>query len=71
MLYSEDFLWGSSVNIRTTQRRLAWPLRKDDTLTSRSVSNLLNVIFRPPQTPILYNMCRLHIHIILYAIHSY
>ena len=28
-----DSLRGSSVNIGTTQRRLAWPLRKDDTHT--------------------------------------
>ena len=34
-----DALWGSSVEVGTTQRRLAWPLRKDDTHTSRSVSN--------------------------------
>ena len=32
-----DSLRGSSVNIGTIQRRLAWPLRKDDTYTSRSV----------------------------------
>ena len=32
-----DSLRGSSVNIGTIQRRLAWPLRKDDTHTSRSV----------------------------------
>lgn len=29
---------GSSAKIGTIQRRLAWPLRKDDTLKSRSVS---------------------------------
>ena len=34
-----DSLRGSSVNIGTIQRRLAWPLRKDDTHTSRSVNN--------------------------------
>ena len=32
-----DSLWGSSVKIGTIQRRLAWPLRKDDTLKSGSV----------------------------------
>jgi hypothetical protein len=32
-----DSLWGSSVKIGTIQRRLAWPLRKDDTHKSRSV----------------------------------
>ena len=31
-----DSLRGSSVNIGTMQRRLAWPLRKDDTHNSRS-----------------------------------
>ena len=34
-----DSLRGSSVNIGTIQRRLAWPLRKDDTHKSRSVNN--------------------------------
>ena len=33
-----DSLRGSSVNIGTTQRRLAWPLRKDDTHKPRSVN---------------------------------
>ena len=33
-----DSLRGSSVKIGTIQRRLAWPLRKDDTHISRSVS---------------------------------
>ena len=32
-------LRGSSVKIGTIQRRLAWPLRKDDTHKSRSVNN--------------------------------
>ena len=32
-----DSLRGSSVKIGTIQRRLAWPLRKDDTHKSRSV----------------------------------
>ena len=36
----EDSLRGSSVKIGTIQRRLAWPLRKDDTHKSRSVNNL-------------------------------
>ena len=31
-----DSLRGSSVKIGTIQRRLAWPLRKDDTHTNRS-----------------------------------
>ena len=34
-----DSLRGSSVKIGTIQRRLAWPLRKDDTHKSRSVSH--------------------------------
>ena len=37
-----DSLRGSSVKIGTIQRRLAWPLRKDDTHKSRSVNNFLN-----------------------------
>ena len=36
-----DFLRGSSANIGTVQRRLAWPLRKDDTHTSRSDNKVL------------------------------
>ena len=36
----EGFPSGSSVQVGTTQRRLAWPLRKDDTHKSRSVNNL-------------------------------
>ena len=36
-----DSLRGSSVKIGTIQRRLAWPLRKDDTHKSRSVHNFL------------------------------
>ena len=35
-----DSLRGSSVKIGTIQRRLAWPLRKDDTHKSRSVNSL-------------------------------
>ena len=39
----KDSLRGSSVKLRTMQRRLAWPLRKDDPHKSRSVytNNLL------------------------------
>ena len=40
-----DSLRGSSVKIGTIQRRLAWPLRKDDTHKSRSVDNF----FEAPQ----------------------
>jgi hypothetical protein len=36
-----DSLRGSSVKIGTIQRRLAWPLRKDDTHKSRSVNHFL------------------------------
>ena len=39
MVHWLDSLRGSSVKIVTMQRRLAWPLRKDDTHTSRSVNN--------------------------------
>ena len=38
-----DSLRGSSVKIGTIQRRLAWPLRKDDTHKSRSVNNFFTV----------------------------
>ena len=34
-------LRGSSVKLGTMQRKLAWPLRKDDTHTSRSVNDSL------------------------------
>merc|ERR1712000_349998 len=34
-----ELLRGASVKIGTIQRRLAWPLRKDDTHKSRSVNN--------------------------------
>ena len=37
-----DSLRGSSVKIGTIQRRLAWPLRKDDTHKSRSVNNFFH-----------------------------
>ena len=36
-----DSLRGSSDKIGTIQRRLAWPLRKDDTHKSRSVTSFL------------------------------
>ena len=39
--YFLDSLRGSSVKIGTMQRRLAWPLRKDDTHESGSVLNFL------------------------------
>ena len=37
-------LQGSSVKIGTIQRRLAWPLRKDDTHKSRSVNIIMIMI---------------------------
>ena len=40
---SPDALRGSSVKIGTIQRRLAWPLRKDDTHKSRSVNNFFDL----------------------------
>ena len=43
-----DSLRGSSVKIGTIQRRLAWPLRKDDTHKSRSVNKLLTAWLRQP-----------------------
>ena len=39
VIFILDSLRGSSVKIGTIQRRLAWPLRKDDTQKSRMVSN--------------------------------
>ena len=40
-----DPLRRSSVKIGTIQRRLAWPLRKDDTQKSRMVSNFFFDLF--------------------------
>ena len=45
-----DSLRGSSVKIGTIQRRLAWPLRKDDTHKSRSVINFFRT-FPSPSPP--------------------
>ena len=42
MHHLPDSLRGSSDKIGTIQRRLAWPLRKDDTHKSRSVPSFLN-----------------------------
>ena len=44
--FVSDSLRGSSVKIGTIQRRLAWPLRKDDTHKSRSVYNFLATLTR-------------------------
>ena len=48
-----DSLRGSSVKIGTIQRRLAWPLRKDDTHKSRSVNNF----FAPRMGELLRFVC--------------
>ena len=40
-----DSLRGSSVKIGTIERRLAWPLRKDDMHKSRSVKILYIYIY--------------------------
>ena len=42
-----DSLRGSSVKIGTIQRRLAWPLRKDDTHKSRSVTIFFHAMVCP------------------------
>ena len=42
--YHSDSLRGSSVKIGTIQRRLAWPLRKDDTHKSRKLLLLLSLV---------------------------
>ena len=41
----KDSLRGASVKIGAMQRRLAWPLRKDDTHKSRSVNNVYIYIY--------------------------
>ena len=38
---SSDSLWGWSINIGTTQRRSAWPLRKDDACEVRGASEFV------------------------------
>ena len=43
-LLTSDSFRGSSVKIGTIQRRLAWPLCKDDTHKSRSVNNFSFVV---------------------------
>jgi len=55
---SMDSLRGSSVDIGTIQRRLAWPLRKDHAHRSRSVNRFHSIPYhycrpcgRPPQPP--------------------
>ena len=46
--HRSDSLRGSSVKIGTIQRRLAWPLRKDDTHKSRSETSFLHLFARLP-----------------------
>ena len=46
-----DSFRGSSVKIGTIQRRLAWPLRKDDTHKSRRVDDFLLLPHLPPSHP--------------------
>ena len=53
-----DSLRGSSVNIGTIQRRLAWPLRKDDTHKSRSVNNFVFVKRKSLRRPTLQGVSR-------------
>ena len=52
-----DSLWGSCVTIGTIQRQIAWPLRKDDTHTSRSVNNCCIFQVALPVTHILHRRC--------------
>ena len=52
-----DSLRGSSVKIGTIQRRLAWPLRKDDTHKSRSV-NIFCAFSRSSRTQHACRRCR-------------
>ena len=42
--FEVDSLRGSSVKIGTIQRRLAWPLRKDDTHKSRSETSFCSCV---------------------------
>ena len=43
-----DSFRGSSVKMGSIQRRLAWPLRKDDTHKSRSVNNFFSIRMGSP-----------------------
>ena len=68
-----DSLRGSSVKIGTIQRRLAWPLRKDDTHKSRSVNNYIYIyIYVCTHMYVCMYVCILYIHIYIYIyIHIY
>ena len=62
---SSDGLRGSSVKYGTIQGRLAWPLRKDDTHTSRSVNNLCMYVY-------IYMYIHVYIYIYIYiCIYTY
>ena len=54
-----DPLRRSSVKIGTIQRRLAWPLRKDDTHKSRSVSDIDRDIYHWTFPALLLHMSQL------------
>jgi hypothetical protein len=55
-----DSLRGSSVKIGTIQRRLAWPLRKDDTHKSRSVNSRFHA--HTPTVEDLCQYCKIAVH---------
>ena len=57
-------LWGWSDNIITIERRCAWPLCKDNTHKSRSVSMLYTHLCTPSHT-------HMHVHIYVAHIHMY
>ena len=57
---SMDSLRGSSVKIGTIQRRLAWPLRKDDTHKSRSGNNFFDPYTRDSSTELCHVLQLLH-----------
>ena len=54
-----DSLRGSSVKIGTIQRKLAWPLRKDDTHKSRSVNIIYIYIY-------IYTYIYIHVSVCIY-----
>ena len=68
-IYNSDSLSGSSVQIGTIQRRLAWPLRKDDTRKSRSTNILYMVLIyynRPSYSPLYFIVVRTYVDYILH-----
>ena len=58
-----DSLRGSSIKLGTKQRRLAWPLRKDDTHTMRSVNTCKTEMF-VQNVCCVYVTCVCHLHMI-------